>query len=68
MVRSNEVFTLFHRLEGGPDSTATGMGLAICRKIVEHHNGRIWFESTPGQGSTFYFWIPERSDTVPHLV
>lgn len=63
MVRSNEVFTLFHRLEGGPDASATGMGLAICKKIVEQHYGRIWFQSTVGEGSTFYIWLPERFDS-----
>jgi len=60
MVRSNEVFTLFHRLKGGPEPSATGMGLAICKKIVSQHNGRIWFESAVGSGSTFYVWLPER--------
>lgn len=59
-VRSNEVFTLFHRLEGRPEPSATGMGLAISKKIVEQHKGRIWFESQLGQGTTFYFWLPER--------
>lgn len=64
MVRSNEVFTLFHRLCGNLDADATGIGLATCKKIVEQHNGRIWFESSPGKGSTFFFWLPERTTSA----
>ncbi len=60
MVRSNEVFTLFHRLDGGPEASATGMGLSICKRIVDQHQGRIWLESKLGQGTTFFVWLPER--------
>jgi len=57
-VYTGEIFKLYHRLKGGPEASATGMGLAICKKIVQRHRGHIWFESAPGQGSTFYFWLP----------
>ncbi|ELZ00917.1 PAS/PAC sensor signal transduction histidine kinase [Natrialba chahannaoensis JCM 10990] len=61
--KTDRIFEVFQRLHSRDESEGTGIGLALCRRIIERHDGEIWVESEPGEGSTFSFMLSPAHDT-----
>jgi signal transduction histidine kinase len=67
MAQADRLFTPFNRLHTDDDFPGTGIGLATVQRVIQRHNGRIWAESSPGHGATFFFTLPQRRDDTDAL-
>jgi len=59
---ADRIFNLFQRLQSHKDYPGTGIGLPICKRVIEWHGGKIWAQSAPGEGATFYFTLPRETN------